>query len=138
MIATAHVIAIVCYIGAAVLAATPFARPVPVSMRRVGLVLAAGVLAHVCALALLGIRTGAVPITGLGPALSFSGVVLAATLLGVEWSAHEVTLSLLVAPLAAVVTMCALLIGLAPGPSAVGMRGVWLLAHIALSFLGIA
>src|SRR5579862_991003 len=108
MIATAHVIAIACYVGAAVLAATLFARPVPLSIQRVSLVLAAGVLAHVFALATLGLQTRAVPITGLGPALSFSGLVLAATLLGVEWSAREVTLSLLVAPLAALATTCAL------------------------------
>ena len=138
MIAAAHIIAIACYIGAAILAATPIARPVSVSTNRVALLLVLGLTCHVTALVLLGIRTAAVPITGLGPALSFSGLVLAATLLSVEWSAREVTLSILVAPLAALPTVCAMFIGFAPGPTAPGLRGVWLLAHIALSFVGIA
>lgn len=138
MIATAHVIALICYIGAAVLAAAPFARPVDASFHRVSIALSLGVVAHICGLTALGIQASAIPITGLGPALSFSGLVLAATLLGVEWSAREVTLSILVAPLAAVPTVCALIIGLRPGPTAAGLRGAWLLAHIALSFVGIA
>lgn len=138
MIATSHIIALVCYVGAAVLAVAPFARPVDASLYRVSTVLSLGVAAHICGLAMLGVQAGAVPITGLGPALSFSGLVLAATLLAVEWSAREVTLSILVAPLAALPTLCALIIGLRPGPTAAGLRGVWLLAHIALSFLGIA
>src|SRR5579872_1734270 len=138
MIATSHIIALICYIGAAVLAAAPFARPMVASLYRVSMVLSVGVAAHLCGLIALGIQAHAVPITGLGPALSFSGLVLAVTLLAVEWAAREVTLSILVAPLAALVTLCALIIGLRPGPTTAGLRGVWLLAHIALSFVGIA
>src|SRR5919206_542666 len=51
MIAIAHSVAITCYIGAAALAATPFARPVSAPVRGVVALLAAGVLAHVSALA---------------------------------------------------------------------------------------
>jgi ABC-type uncharacterized transport system permease subunit len=44
-----------------------------------------------------------------------------------------------VAPLAALPTVCANIIGLAPGTShADGTRGLWLLSHIGLSFVGIA
>lgn len=138
MIATAHIIALVCYFGAAVFAAAPFARPMDVSFYRVSALLCVGVVAHAGGLVTLGVHAAAVPITGLGPALSFSGLVLAGTLLAVEWSAREVTLSILVAPLAALPTLCALIIGLRPGPTAAGLRGAWLVAHIALSFLGIA
>jgi ABC-type uncharacterized transport system permease subunit len=49
-----------------------------------------------------------------------------------------VSLTLIAAPLAAIPTICANVIGLTPGPAAEGLRGVWLFAHIALSFIGIA
>ena len=60
-------------------------------------------------------RSGAVPLTGLGPALSFAGLVLALTLLLVEVLARDVSLTLVAAPLAAIPTICANIIGLTPG-----------------------
>jgi len=138
MIAIAQFIAISCYLGAAALAAVPFARPVKASVRGVTAILAAGVVAHVVALLAFAQRSSAVPLTGLGPALSFAGLVLAFTLLIVELLARDVSLALVAAPLAAVPTICANVIGLTPGRGAEGARGVWLFAHIALSFIGMA
>lgn len=138
MIAIAHFVAISCYLGAAALAAVPFARPVRASVRGVTALLGLGVAAHTLGLFAYAERSSAVPLTGLGPALSFAGVVLAFTLLVVEVLARDVSLTLVAAPLAAVPTICANVIGLAPGRGADGARGVWLFAHIALSFVGIA
>jgi HemX protein len=138
MIAIAQFIAISCYLGAAALAAVPFARPVKAPVAGVVAVLALGILAHVVALMAFAQRAGAVPLTGLGPSLSFAGVVLAFTLLLVEFLARDASLTVVAAPLAAIPTICANVIGLTPGRSAEGMRGVWLFAHIALSFAGIA
>lgn len=138
MIAIAHFVAISLYIGAAALAATPFARPVGAPVRGVIALLAGGVLAHGAALVLFARSVGAVPLTGLGPALSFAGFVLAATLLTVELLAQEVSLTLVAAPLAALPTTFANVIGLTPGHEPPGVKGVWLVTHIALSFLGIA
>ena len=138
MTAIAHFIAISCYIGAAALAATPFARPVGAPVRGVIAILSVGVLAHVAALFAYVQRVGQLPLTGLGPSLSFAGLVLAATLLIVEIVARDVSLTLVAAPLAAIPTICANLIGLVPGVEPAGARGAWLFAHIALSFIGIA
>jgi HemX protein len=138
MTAIAHFIAITCYIGAAALAATPFARPVAAPVRGVVAILAAGVIAHGAALAAFVDRVGQLPLTGLGPSLSFAGFVLAITLLVVELVAKDVSLTLVAAPLAAIPTICANLIGLVPGVEPTGARGAWLFAHIALSFVGIA
>ena len=138
MIAIAHFIAISCYLGAAALAAVPFARPVKAPTRGVIAVLAAGVLVHIAALVAFALRSSAAPLTGLGPALSFAGLVLAITLLVVELLARDVSMTLIAAPLAAISTACANIIGLTPGRSADGVRGLWLLSHIALSFIGIA
>jgi ABC-type uncharacterized transport system permease subunit len=138
MIAIAHFIAISCYLGAAALAAVPFARPVKAPVRGVIGVLALGIAAHALALIEFARQSSSVPMTGLGPALSFAGLALAGTLIIVEALAKDVSLTLVAAPLAAIPTMCANIIGLTPGPTAEGMRGVWLFSHIALSFVGIA
>src|SRR5581483_8670684 len=138
MIAIAHFIAISCYLGAAALAAVPFARPVRASVAGVVSVLVVGVAAHAVGLLEFARRSSAVPLTGLGPALSFAGVVLAVTLLIVELLARDVSLTLVAAPFAAMATIFANVIGLTPGRSADGVRGVWLFSHIALSFVGMA
>jgi ABC-type uncharacterized transport system permease subunit len=138
MIAIAHFVAISCYLGAAALAAVPFARPVRAPVRGVAVALALGVAAHITALIAFAMQSSAVPLTGLGPALSFAGLVLALTLLLVEVLAREVSMTLIAAPLAAIPTIFANIIGLTPGEGADGVRGVWLFAHIALSFVGIA
>src|SRR3954465_2162866 len=126
MTAIAHFVAITCYIGAAALAATPFARPVSAPVRGVVALLAAGVLAHGLGLLEYAQRVGQLPLTGLGPSLSFAGLVLAATLLIVELVVSHVSLTLVVAPLAAIPTTCANLIGLIPGVEVKGARGAWL------------
>lgn len=138
MTAIAHFIAITCYIGAAALAATPFARPVGAPVRGVVALLALGVLSHATGLLVYVVRVGQPPLTGLGPSLSFAGLVLAASLLIVEVAARDVSLTLVAAPLAAIPTTCANLIGLIPGVDPSGVRGTWMFAHVALSFLGIA
>lgn len=138
MIAIAHFIAISCYLGAAAIAAAPLARPVRAPVGAVLGVLAVGVAAHAVALLAFAMRASAVPLTGLGPALSFAGAALALTLLIVEALARDVSLTLIAAPLAAVPTIFANVIGMTPGRSAEGMRGIWLFSHIALSFVGMA
>ena len=138
MTAIAHSIAITCYVGAAALAATPFARPVGAPVRGVVALLAAGLLAHAAGLVEYAQRVGQLPLTGLGPSLSFAGLVLAATLLVVEVVARDVSLTLVAAPLAACATIGANVVGLVPGIEPPGARGAWLFAHVALSFLGIA
>ncbi|MFL5581823.1 MAG: cytochrome c biogenesis protein CcsA [Gemmatimonadaceae bacterium] len=137
MVHVAHALAVLCYAGAAALAAAPFARPMAAPLRGVLALLAGGVGAHVAALGAVGLSQGQVPLTGLGPALSFAGMVLALNLLVVEAAAREVTMTLAAAPLAALCTAAALAIGFRPVLTAQGARAVWLDSHIALSFLGI-
>jgi len=138
MIAIAHFIAISCYIAAAGLAALPFARRVRAPVGAVIAILAAGASIHLLGLAELTIQTGSASLTGLGPALSFAGFVLAVALIVVESLAHEVTLTLAAAPLAALMTTARNLTGLHPFLDPRGARASWLVLHIVLSFAGIA
>jgi ABC-type uncharacterized transport system permease subunit len=138
MIAIAHSLAITLYLGAAALAAAPFARPVPAPVRGVTTLLGLGVTAHVVGLIGFVRAHGQAPLAGLGPALSFVALLLAVMLLLVELLAREVSVSLAAAPLAAGLVAVANVAGLSPSASAAGVQGAWLAAHIALSFLGIA
>lgn len=138
MTAIAHFFAITCYLGAAALAAVPFVRPVKAPARVVAAILGLGVALHWAALASYAIHAGSYSLTGLGPSLSFAGAALATTLLVVELLARDASISLVAAPLAAIPTICAIAVGLAPGAATSGAQGAWLFAHIALSFLGIA
>lgn len=134
----ACVLAISAYLGAAALAATPIARPVPAPVRAVVGILGFGVASHMAALAAIATQAGSAPLLGLGPALSFAGLALAISLLVVEIVAAEVSLTLVTAPLAALATVAATAIGLRPAAEPAGLRGAWLVAHVALSFAGLA
>ena len=138
MTAFAHFFAISCYIGSVAIAATPFARPVKAPVALLCIVLGVGVVAHAAGLIAYGITASVAPLTGLGPALSFAALLIALTLLIVELAAREVTLTLLAAPLAAITAIFAISLGLRPGAGAEGVRGAWLVSHIALSFAGMA
>jgi HemX protein len=138
MIAIAHFIAVTFYVGAAAIAALPFARRLKAPVSGVVIALLLGIGAHATALAGLTRQTGAASLTGLGPALSFAGLVLALSLLIVESLAREVSLTLVAAPLAALVTMAGNLTGMQPLLEPQGARAVWLAMHIVLSFIGIA
>lgn len=138
MIAIAHFIAITFYVGAAAVAALPFARRVKAPVGGVVIALLLGIGAHATALAGLTRQSGAASLTGLGPGLSFAGLVLAISLVIVESLAREVSLTLVAAPLAALVTMAGNLTGMHPFLEPQGTRAVWLTMHIVFSFIGIA
>src|SRR5688500_2520288 len=77
-------VATVCYIGAAALAAAPIARPVRAPVLLVIGALGCGVAAHLIALFVAARELGQLPVSGLGPALSLAGLMVAATLLIAE------------------------------------------------------
>lgn len=138
MLAIAHFFAITLYVAAAALAATGFARQMRAPVRGVLALLGAGVGVHLGVLIALAVDAGQVYVAGLGPSLSLAGFVLAATLLVVEAMARDVSLTLVAAPLAAVPTSIAVVIGFAHRPEPSGVQSAWLVSHIALSFVGIA
>jgi HemX protein len=138
MIAIAHFIAVTFYLGAAAIAALPFARRLKAPVSGVIIALLLGIGAHATALAGLTKQAGAASLTGLGPGLSFAGLVLALSLVVVEALAREVSLALVAAPVAALITMAGNLAGLHPFLDPQGARAVWLTLHIVLSFVGIA
>src|SRR3954464_10914786 len=138
MIPIAPFFAVTCYLGAAAIAALPFARRLRAPVGAVVVALLLGVGAHETALAALTRQSGAASLTGLGPALSFAGLVLAISLVIVESVAREVSLTLVAAPGAALLPLAGNVAGMHPFLEPQGARAVWLSLHIVLSFIGIA
>ncbi len=138
MIPIAHSVAVTFYLGAAAIAALPFARRVKAPVTGVVIALLAGIAAHATAVIGLSREAGAASLTGLGPGLSFAGLVLAVSLVIVEIMAREVSLALIAAPLTALVTIAANLTGMQPFLEPQGARAVWLTLHIVFSFVGMA
>ncbi|GAC1515825.1 MAG: hypothetical protein NVS1B4_07920 [Gemmatimonadaceae bacterium] len=138
MILLAHTVAILCYIGAAALAAAPIARPVVAPVRWVRILLGLGVGAHLASLASVGRAAGHAPVTGLGPALSFAGLLLAAMLLVVALVTRDISVTLAAAPVAAVTALAGAVVGLHPPAAPSSGDNVWVIAPVALSFAGLA
>src|SRR5829696_3549640 len=126
MIVVAHFVAISFYIAAAALAALPFARRVRAPVNGVITALVMGLAAHATALLTLARESGSGSLTGLGPALSFAGFVLAIALLLVEAFAREVSVALVAAPMSALMVIAANVFGLRPLMDPQGSRAVWL------------
>ena len=72
MIPIAHFVAVTFYLGAAAIAALPFARRVKAPVAGVVIALLLGIGAHATALASLSRQAGAASLTGRGPGLSFA------------------------------------------------------------------
>lgn len=131
MIVNLHLLALIFYGVATVLAFAPFVggRPVPRSLL-LG-VPSAGVAFHVAALAQL-------PLVGLAAAVSMLALCFAVLQVISERTMRASAVALFTGPLAAGLVGLALLIGVGAAPEAAVARDTWLVMHVALSFLGLA
>lgn len=131
MIVTLHLLALVLYGVATALAVAPFlgGRPAPRALL-LG-VPSAGAAFHVAALAQL-------PLVGLAPAVSMLALCFVILQVLSERTLRTSAVALFTGPLAAGLTGIALLIGVGPESQYAVARDTWLVAHVALSFLGLA
>lgn len=129
MIINLHLVALVLYGVATVLAVAPFVGGRTVSRGLLLGVPSAGAAFHVAALAQL-------PLVGLAPAISMLALCFAILQVLTERTLKVSAVALFTGPLAAGLVGLALLIGL--GPERGSARDTWLVMHVALSFLGLA
>ena len=129
MIVNLHLVALILYGVATVLAVAPFVRGRPAPRGLLLGVPSAGAAFHVAALAQL-------PLVGLAPAVSTLALCFAILQVLSERTLKTSAVALFTGPLAAGLVGLALLIGL--GPEYGSARDTWLVMHVALSFLGLA
>lgn len=99
-------------------------------------IVTAGLLAHLLASGLYWARFGEAPLVGLGPSLASLALLIALALSALALFASARALGLLLAPLAGLLLLIAILVGIEPTGSELAFRGRWLVLHISLSFIG--
>ena len=135
-----HLAALILYALTGALVAVPLLRLPGAATRGAPPLIAAftAVGAHFAALLVYARNTGALPLSGLAPALSSLAFLVGLQALLVLWLTRERAIALVAAPLIAVLLVAALSAGFgatAPGASS---RGGWFVLHVGASLLGLA
>lgn len=136
-----HLLALLTYSGTAALAAVPFLRLGGAGRPVGGLAVwgaAAAVALHFAALVTYGAATGALPVSGLGPALSSLAFLVGLLTLAILWLTREPSIVLVASPLMVGPLAIALLAGFGHVPASPVPEGGWFILHTALSLLGLA
>lgn len=138
MYVAAYVSAAVLYVAASVRYAIRFAKGRSGITMLTGVLIHVGLAFHLLAVALFWTRYGEPPLVGLGPSLTSLALLIALALAGIGIFRSVRELGLLLAPLAALLILMAVLVGVEPANSEMLFRRPWLSLHIALSFAGYA
>lgn len=93
---------------------------------------------HFVALVLYAWNTGALPVSGMAPALSSLALLVGLLALLVLWLTREGAIALVACPLASVVLLAAVGAGFGPEAARVVPRNPWFVLHVAASLLGLA
>lgn len=96
------------------------------------------VAAHAVGVALYWVRFNEPPLVGLGPSLASLSLLVGLGVAGLAAFSVARSIGLILAPVAAIVLVLALIIGVRPMGSELAFRGPWLVFHVAASFLGYA
>lgn len=134
-----HLLALLTYSGTAALAAVPFLRLGGRPVAGLALWGAAGAVAlHFAALVVYGTAAGALPVSGLGPALSSLAFLVGLLTLAILWLTREPSIVLVASPLVIAPLGIALLAGFGRVPASPAPEGGWFILHTAFSLLGLA
>src|SRR3989304_10228537 len=98
----------------------------------------AAVAVHFAALLAYARTTGALPLSGIAPAVSSLGFLVGLLAFLVLWLTRERAIALVAAPLVVVLLVAALSTGFGPTLSGVSPRGPWFVLHVGASLLGLA
>jgi len=99
---------------------------------------AAGVFAHLVALASYASRFGELPLIGLAPSLSTLALVTGVGLVATLTLGEAGGIGLLLLPLMILLEGAALLMGIEPAPASLDFQGAWFSLHVGLAFAALA
>jgi len=94
------------------------------------------VVLHFAALLAYARNTGALPLSGMAPALSSLGFLVGLLAFLVLWLTRERAIALVAAPLVVLLLVAALSTGFGSTPSQAPTRGAWFVLHVGASLLG--
>lgn len=138
MVTTFHVLALLLYLGAAVVFVGSLAGGRRGAPRAGGVVAAVAVVMHAIAIGAYTVVHGEMPLVGLAPSLSLLAFLIGCFLL-VALMVREVrTLGLVLVPLIAALIGAGLILGMAPTGEPLAFRGPWFVLHVLLTMSGYA
>ena len=132
----AYAAAAVLYAAASFRYALRFARARSSTTMAVTVLVIAAVIVHAWAVAMYWTRYNEPPLVGLGPSLASLSLLIGLAVAGLAAFSAARSIGLFLAPIAALVLILALIIGIRPMGSELAFRGPWLVFHVAASFLG--
>jgi ABC-type uncharacterized transport system permease subunit len=126
------------YVAASIRYTVRFARARSGATAVGGIIVAAGLVSHLLASGFYWGQYGEAPLVGLGPSLASLALLIALAFSALALFSSVWALGLLLAPIAGILLLLAILIGIEPTGSELAFRGWWLVLHIFLSFFGYA
>ncbi|MBI2615849.1 MAG: cytochrome c biogenesis protein CcsA [Gemmatimonadetes bacterium] len=140
MLTELHLAALACYGLTGALVAVPLLRLPGGTPRGAPAVAAASAAVglHFAALLAYARTAGALPLSGVAPALSSLGFLVGLLGLLVLWLTREGAIALVAAPLVMVLLVAALGTGFGPVPPGAAPGGPWFVLHVGASLLGLA
>lgn len=136
MIGWLHVAALGLYGLASAVLGISFARAQPRLAQAASVLLSAGLVAHVYALAEFSARWAELPLVGLGPSLSTLAFLIGLGTLIATTLSQARTLGLVLVPVVTLLTAVAGAVGVVPTQETLDFRGVWFVLHVVFAFVG--
>lgn len=133
-----HIVALLLYAGVGVLYATTLASGRSAVPRPSIALVALTVAVHAAALIAFTISYGELPLVGLAASLSSFAFLIGTTLLAAALVTESRPIGLILAPLAALLLLAVVILGVQPTASEHEFRGVWFALHVLLAFVGYA
>lgn len=97
---------------------------------------AAGVAAHLAAVAGFWIEYGQAPLVGLGPSLSSLSLIVGLGLLVLAAQGEAARIGIVLLPFMVLLEGVAVAMGVEPSPGSLDFRGFWFAVHVFLAFVG--
>ena len=126
------------YVAAAIVLTRALARGEGTAPRSAALLATLGVALHAAGTATYRLAFGELPMVGIGPSLSLLALLCALLTLALLWRRDVRPVGVVLLPLASVLLLAALLLGIEPSRGELAFRGMWFALHVLLTFTAYA
>ena len=138
MVGWLHIGALTGYVTAAVVLSRALAHAERTAPRSAAALATAGVVLHVVAAIAYTTRYDELPLVGVGPSVSVLALLCAWFTVALLWLRDVRPIGVVLLPLASLLLIGALLLGIEPAHGDLAFRGMWFALHVLLTFAGYA